>query len=349
MAQAFHGNATTTRAIRKEIQEAPKEVTNYALAKRLGINILTVIKWRSRPSVVDRRSGPQNPRSKSLTTLEEAACVMFRMVTKLSLDDCLNALQDWIPHLKRTNLQRVFERHRISVLPKEEKRETETFEDYPIGYFYIDKAQVNTEEGRLYMFVAVDRTSKYAYVELNEKATRETAAQFLENLIENVPFTIHTVLTDKGSQFTNPRSPKVQKGIIERIDEETNKLVKCNAFDAICIKNNIEHRLTQPYNPWTNGQVKRMNRTIKEASVKKHYYKTHDNLKEHLRSFIDAYNFAKRLKAHKGLTVFDYINKCWLNVPDRFKTDPRHMIPVTYSIERSQNSIRNPDNVKISL
>ena len=89
------------------------------------------------------------------------------------------------------------------------------------------------------MFVAVDRTSKYAYVELHEKATREIAAQFLEKLIENVPFTIHTVLTDNGGQFTNPRNPKVQKEIIEhinqidRIDQETDKPVKCNAFDTV--------------------------------------------------------------------------------------------------------------------
>lgn len=96
-------------------------------------------------------------------------------------------------------------------------------------------------------------------------------------------------------------------------------------------KHNIEHRLTLPYHPWTIGQVERMNRTIKDATVKKYHYETHDKLKQHLQCFIDAYNFAKRLKALKGLTVFDYINKCWLNEPDRFKHDPRHTFPVTYN------------------
>ena len=96
------------------------------------------------------------------------------------------------------------------------------------------------------MFVAVDRTSKYAYVELHEKATREVATQFLEKLIEKVPFTIHTVLTDNGGQFTNPRNPKVQKEIIDQIDQidqETDKPVKYNAFDAVCIDHNDYARI----------------------------------------------------------------------------------------------------------
>ena len=87
------------------------------------------------------------------------------------------------------------------------KWKTKTFIDYPICNFYVDIAQFNTEEGRLYMFVDVDRTLKYANVELHEKATREIAAQFLETLIENVSFSICKFLTDNGNQFTNPRSP----------------------------------------------------------------------------------------------------------------------------------------------
>ena len=333
MGQVLHTNAVTTHAIRKEIQEAPATVSTRSLARRFGRNYLTVQKWRGRDSVEDRRSGPQEPCPKSLSKVEEAACVYFRKTTQLSLDDCFYTLQEEIPHLKRSNLHRVFQKHGISTLPDEDSktRETKTFKEYPIGYFHVDIAQVNTEEGRLYMFVAIDRTSKFAYVELHEKSTREIAAQFLETLVVQVPYTIHTVLTDNGSQFTNPRKPKVSAQENESMDQKINKGVKCNAFDAVCLKNNIEHRLTLPYHPWTNGQVERMNRTIKEATVKKYYYKTHDNLKEHLQAFIDAYNFGKRLKALKGLTVFDYINKCWHQEPDRFVKNPVHLFAGLYT------------------
>ncbi len=99
MEQVLHPNAVTTHAIRKEIQEAPKEVSSRALSRRHGLSLPTVLKWRERESVEDRRSGPQDPRPKSLSKVEEAACVYFRTTTRLSLDDCLYFLQDSIPHL----------------------------------------------------------------------------------------------------------------------------------------------------------------------------------------------------------------------------------------------------------
>ena len=57
-------------------------------------------------------------------------------------------------------------------------------------------------------------------------------------------------------------------------------------FDMICEANGIEHRLTKPNHPWTNGQVERMNRTIKEATVKRYHYDNHEQLRTHLADFI---------------------------------------------------------------
>ena len=86
------------------------------------------------------------------------------------------------------------------------------------------------------MFVAIDRRLKFAYVQLREKSPRDIVQQFLEKVIEKVPYAIHTVLTDKGRQFTNPRKPKVS--VIENAspDHKINEGVKCNAFEAVCLK-----------------------------------------------------------------------------------------------------------------
>ena len=58
------------------------------------------------------------------------------------------------------------------------------------------------------------------------------------------------------------------------------------------------------------GQVERMNRTLKEATVKRYHYENHQQLREHLYNFMNAYNFARRLKTLRGLTPYEYIIKC---------------------------------------
>ena len=65
------------------------------------------------------------------------------------------------------------------------------FKAYPIGYFHLDIAEVRTEQGKLHLFVAIDRTSKFAFAQLHEKATRQIAADFLHALVRAVPYTIH--------------------------------------------------------------------------------------------------------------------------------------------------------------
>ena len=263
--------------------------------------------------------GPKQPRSTVLSAEEEAMCVAFRKHTLLPLDDCLYALQATIPHLTRSSLHRLFKRHDISRLPdlKAEAEPKKKFKSYPIGYFHIDIAEVRTEEGKLHMFVAVDRTSKFAFARLEKKANRKTATAFLEALIEAVPYTIHTVLTDNGVQFCY--QPSHRNGPTARY--------MTHMFDLRCQQNGIEHRLTKPNHPWTNGQVERMNRTLKEATVKRYHYGSHVQLRDHLQTFLDAYNFAKRLKTLKGLTPFEHVVKCWTEQPERFRVDPTHHTP----------------------
>ncbi|HET9534352.1 MAG TPA: IS481 family transposase, partial [Mesorhizobium sp.] len=171
MGQVLHGSATTTEAIRRAIQHSQESLRR--LAKRYGINQKTVAKWKTRTSVADLPTGPKEPRSTVLSVEEEAVIVTFRRYTLLPLDDCLYALQPTIPHLTRSSLHRCLQRHGIGRLPDVEgdKPAKKKFKSYPIGFFHIDIAEVRTEQGKLHMFVAIDRTSKFAFVELHERAT----------------------------------------------------------------------------------------------------------------------------------------------------------------------------------
>lgn len=150
----------------------------------------------------------------------------------LPLDDCLYALQEAIPALTRSSLHRLFARHGISRLPAADgdKPAKKKFAKYPIGYFHIDIAEVPTEEGRLYLFVAVDRTSKFTYAELHECATRRIAANFLKALIAAVPYSIHTVLTDNGIQFTDTKGRSWTTAEIQKM-MAAGELFVCGAFD----------------------------------------------------------------------------------------------------------------------
>ncbi len=216
-------------------------------------------------------------------------------------------------------MHRCLQRHRISRLPdvEGEKPPKKKFKAYAIGYFHIDLAEVQTAEGKLYLYVAIDRTSKFAFVQLVERATTKTASDFLEALVAAVPYEVHTVLTDNGIQFAD--IPKNRNGPTARF--------RGHPFDRACWRHGIEHRLTKPKHPWTNGQVERMNRTIKEATVKRFHYDNHEQLRSHIDNFVAAYNFARRLKTLRGLTPYEYICNVWTKEPERFKLDPIHQMP----------------------
>ena len=249
MGQVQHGSATTIAAVRRAIQHSQESLR--ALAKRYGLNPKMVAKWRKRATTADAPMGPKAPRSTVLRVTEEAIIVAFRQKTLLALDDVLGCLRETIPHLTRSSLHRCLQRRGVSRLPQIEgdKPPKTKFKSHPLGYLHIDIGELQTAEGKL-RFVAIDRTSKFAYVELHQEAGKMVAAQFMRHVIEAVPYAIHTVLTDNGVQFTN---------------HARHKYDGLHIFDRVCDENGVEHKLTKVNHPWTNGQVERMNRTIKDA------------------------------------------------------------------------------------
>ena len=312
MGQILHANARTTEAIRREIRNSEESIAKAAA--RFNVNPKTIIKWRKREDTKDLPMGPKKIKSTVLSEAEEEAIVAFRQLTQLPLDDVLYSLQETIPHLSRSSLHRCLKRHGCSVLPKKElssSSDKKKFKQYPIGYFHIDIAEVRTAEGKLYLYVAIDRTSKFAYAELHKSQTKMIAAEFLRNLIKALPYKINKVLTDNGIQFTN---------------HDHHKNAFTHIFERVCNENKIEHRKTKIKHPWTNGQVERMNRTLKEATVNNFHYASHHELKQHLHAYLMAYNFAKRLKAIKGNTPWQFILNQWTTYPEYFILNPNHSL-----------------------
>ena len=197
--------------------------------------------------------------------------------------------------------------------PPEPAEKKQKFQDYPLGYLPVDFAEVHTEEGKVYLFVAIDRTSKLAFAELQPRATNMLAADFLRRVLTAIPYKVHKVLTGNGTPFGNrPHHVYAWRHI----------------FDRVC----AEHgRCTKPAHPWTNGQVERFHRTLKEATVQRYHYQTTAPLNDHLQAFLRAYNHGKRLKRLGGKTPHEFSCQQWLLHPTIFTRDPTHLTRGLYS------------------
>jgi transposase InsO family protein len=323
MAAGLHGSARTTPRVRAELQ-ASQEATR-TLATRYGLNPKTVAKWRRRRSTVDAPMGPSRPRSSVLIDAEEAIIVEFRRRTLLPLDDVLGCLRETIPKLSRSALHRCLQRHDISRLPKDGGKASKRrrFAETKIGYVHIDVCELRLAQGKLFMFLAIDRVSKFVHVAFLDANTKANGAAFLREVVATFPYRLHTVLTDNGMAFAD--LPK-NRGRYPEIEA----FFGGHIFDRVCDEHGIEHRLTKPYHPWTNGQAERMNRTVKDATIKAFHYPDLEALQAHVRAFVQAYNFAKHLKALRWKSPFQAICDAWKADPSTFKIDPHHLIPGPY-------------------
>jgi len=311
MAQLLHGSATTTARLRALFQASTEPAT--VLARRHGVNPKTVRKWRRRDSVEDQPMGPHQRRSSTLSELEEAAVVAFRVQTRLPLDDIFLALRASIPRLTRSTLHRCLQRQGVSRLPRAARPRRGQFKQYEIGYFHVDIAEVRTARERVYLFVAIDRTSKLAVARIYRRATALVAAAFLKVLARAVPYRIHTVLTDNGIQFGDAGGRRVSPR------------VKDHPFARMCRRLGVEHRFTKPYHPWTNGQAERLVRTLKQATVRAFHYDNVHELRRHIRDYLTAYNFAKQLKALRWRTPYEILEALWRTKPQLFHQPPDHL------------------------
>jgi transposase InsO family protein len=320
MASGLHGSARTTPRVRAELQASQE--TTRRLAARYGLNPKTVAKWRRRGSTADAPMGPSRPRSSVLSEAEEAIVVEFRRRTLLPLDDVLGCLRGTIPRLSRSALHRCLVRHGISRLPRGDERASKRkrFAETKIGYVHIDVCELRLARGKLFMFLAIDRVSKFAHVGFLDANTKANGAAFLREVVEVFPYRIHTVLTDNGMAFAD--LPK-NRGRYPEIEA----FFGGHIFDRVCDEHGIEHRLTKPYHPWTNGQAERMNRTVKEATIKTFHYPDLEALRAHILAFVTAHNFAKHLKALRWRTPFQAVCDAWQADPSTFNIDPRHLIP----------------------
>jgi len=314
MKQEYHSNAVTNIHIRREINGS--NLSNSELAGQFNISQTTVSKWKNRELLQDKSSKPDKIHY-TLNELQKAVLTHLRMLTWWALDEIIEAFFPENPLAKRSAVYRLFVARNINRKPQDEKEKAKKFKEYQPGYLHIDVTYLPQIDGiKQYLFVAIDRATRTLYYEMYDAKTAENAKDFLNKCIDFFPFQITHILTDNGLEFTN-RLIKSKKGEL---------CSKDGKFDTVCQDNGIEHRLTKPSTPKTNGMVEKVNDTIKSNTVKQTEYQNKEQMNLDLQHFMVNYNLYRRhgslRKELNVKTPLDAIEKWFKLNPKIFKQNP---------------------------
>jgi transposase InsO family protein len=241
----------------------------------------------------------------------------------MELDDLTDTIADVIPTANRSNIYRTLKAFDISRVPVEQKAKAKKFKEYEPGYLHIDVTYLPKFEGqKYYLFVAIDRATRLLYYKVYKNKTAENASLFLQECKEYFPFYITHILTDNGLEFTDKWARG--KGKVSgnhKFDKECSK--PQGQLPSECKEDSIEHRLTAPYTPQTNGMVEK---TIKNATVKAEDYDNIKDVQKDLNKFLIFYNFNRRhgslRKELKVRTPFEAVQSWFQTKPEIFKILP---------------------------
>ena len=317
MPATIHKQARTTPVIRAELQASGEPST--VLARRYNLTVATVRKWRARPDTQDRSHRPQTLHT-TLSAEQELVVVELRKLLLLALDDLLVVTREFVhPEVSRSGLDRCLRRHGVSrledLMPREETPGTPArgFKDYEPGFVHVDVKylpQMPGERARSYLFAAIDRATRWVYVEILPDKTAASASGFLERLLQAAPFRLTKVLTDNGKEFTDRFCATGER-----------KPTGAHAFDQVCATNTIEHRLIKPRHPQTNGMVERFNGRIADV-LKTHRFRSSEDLEQTLLRYVALYNHQLPQSALKSKTPMQAMKGWYRECPDLFHKRP---------------------------
>lgn len=305
----LHKNATTTPKIRALIQASAEP--NTVLAKRFGVGVETIARWKRRDTVEDGSHTPHRLQT-TLTPEQEAIVLVLRKTLGLSLDDLLAVVHEFIhPTLLRSSLHRLLKRHGVSKREavSVDKPKLKPFKAYVPGFVHVDVKylpQMADEDKRRYLFVAIDRATRWVFVAIYGTKTAANARRFLAALSKAAPFHIQTILTDNGKEFTD-------RFITSGERTPTGE----HAFDLLCTELGIEHRLTQPKHPQTNGMVERFNGRIADL-LRTHHFRSGEELETTLLRYAWLYNHHLPQKALGHVSPTQAMKKWQTSHPDLF-------------------------------
>jgi transposase len=254
----LHPNATTTPRTRAYIQKSAASVAE--LAEELGVHERTVRRWRER-SEVDDRPHTRHRLGQSTSAEEETLIGELRRDLGLALNDIVEVMHRCVnDRLSRSAIYRCLRRLGLAKLQGSPQRPPpQAFAATEFGFVHVDlKHLPRLKQVPGYVFVAIERMTRFVHVEIVTARDSTTIAGCLERFLIAFGHKVHTVLTDNGAEFTD-------RFAVDMKGKPEGKPSGGHPFDAVCAAHGIEHRLTRPFRPQTNGMVERFNRRIAET------------------------------------------------------------------------------------
>lgn len=312
---SLHKNATTTPAVRLALQQARGSDRELAAQYSLGLD--TVRKWRGRSSVQDASHTPHRLQT-TLNAAQEELVIYLRTQLLLPLDDLLAVIHEFIePTMSRSALDRLLRRRGHSRLPAPIKpaNEHKPFKAYEPGYVHVDVKylpQMQDEDKRRYVFVAIDRATRWVFIAIKQYKTAASAKAFLAAVRKAAPFKIRTILTDNGKEFTD-----------RLFGARSRQATGDHEFDQLCQALGIEHRLTQPKTPQTNGMVERFNGRLSQV-LRSHHFNSAEDLEKTLHRYVWLYNHQIPQKALGHEAPVQALKRWKMKAPNLFTKNVRN-------------------------
>ena len=135
----------------------------------------------------------------------------LRKTLLVSLDGLLAVVREFLnPNVSRSGLDRCLRRHGVGSLrdlkAKDERPKHSGFKAYEPGYIHIDMKylpQMANETSREYLFVAIDRASRWLFIAVYRHKTAANAWRFLGDLERACLIHIRAILTDNEKELTD--------------------------------------------------------------------------------------------------------------------------------------------------
>jgi transposase InsO family protein len=246
------------------------------------------------------------------------------------LDDLTFVVSHFLPHLNRDAVYRILKAEGLGRLPPAQPRQRKsgTFKDYDLGFVHMDIKHLpkletaNGERRKRFLYVAIDRCSRWVHLAVHDDETAESAIAFLKQAISAFPFKVTHILTDRGSCFT------------------------ADGFEEACRKLKVQHRITKPYTPQTNGLAERFNGRVQREVLGITIY-SHRDLETLLKGFNQAYN-RRRQRVLKGRSPEQVVHSRLAAEPKlanrRFKPPDADALPPALRVVAHAKEVSHPDN-----